>query len=71
MLWLYFDSEKRYFILLSLLVIPVFSCFAGFPSCARSFQPFGIMLPSGICQVLPASQWAVKLHWHGCISGRL
>lgn len=42
--------------------IPVSSCFTGFPSCGGSFQPSGIMLPSGICQVLPASQRAGKLY---------
>lgn len=33
------------------------------------FSPFGIMLPSGICQVLPASQRAGKLYWHAGMAG--
>lgn len=49
--------------------IPVSSCFAGFLLCGGSFQPSGIMLPSGICQVLPASQRACKLHWQAGMAG--
>lgn len=49
--------------------IPVSSCFAGFLLCGGSFQPSGIMLPSGICQVLPASQRACKLYWKAGTAG--
>lgn len=49
--------------------IPVSSCFAGFLLCGGSFQPSGIMLPSGICQVLPASQRACKLYWQAGTAG--
>lgn len=33
------------------------------------FSPLGFMLPSGICQVLPASQRAGKLYWHAGMAG--